>query len=67
MWMKTCRIDATVRKQTVVVLFPGEGISTAEAYRFLRAPRLTAIRARPTIVLVCEEAWGKARGCPPMI
>ena len=43
-------------RQTVVVLFPGEGIGTAEAYRLLRAPRLTAVRARPTIELFCGVA-----------
>jgi 4-diphosphocytidyl-2-C-methyl-D-erythritol kinase len=39
------------RRYAVLVLFPGEGMSTAEAYRRLRAPRLTALQARPTIEL----------------
>jgi 4-diphosphocytidyl-2-C-methyl-D-erythritol kinase len=40
----------------VVVLFPGEGMSTAEAYRLLRKPRLTVQNARPTIELFSAAA-----------
>jgi 4-diphosphocytidyl-2-C-methyl-D-erythritol kinase len=40
----------------VVILFPGEGMSTAEAYRLLRRPRLTAVGVRPNIELFCGHA-----------
>jgi 4-diphosphocytidyl-2-C-methyl-D-erythritol kinase len=46
-------------RQTVVVLFPGQGMNTAEAYRLLRAPRLTAVHARPTIELFCGGTMEK--------
>ena len=46
-------------RQSVVVLFPGEGVNTAEAYRLLRAPRLTAVHARPTIELFCGGTMEK--------
>ncbi len=36
-------------RRAVLILFPGEGMNTAEAYRLLRAPRLTAPGTRPTI------------------
>lgn len=40
-------------RRACLILFPGEGMNTAEAYRLLRAPRLTAERARPTIESFC--------------
>lgn len=40
-------------RRICVILFPGESMSTAGAYRLLRAPRLTAHRARPTIESFC--------------
>lgn len=39
-----------------VIVFPGAGMDTAEAYRRLRAPLLTASAARPTIELFCAQA-----------
>jgi 4-diphosphocytidyl-2-C-methyl-D-erythritol kinase len=43
-------------RRSVVILFPGDGMSTAEAYRLLQRPRLTASGARPTIELFCGRA-----------
>jgi len=47
-------------RRSVVILLPGEGMSTAEAYRLLdiaqRRPRLTGAIARPTIELFCGQA-----------
>jgi 4-diphosphocytidyl-2-C-methyl-D-erythritol kinase len=40
-------------RRWAIILFPGEGMSTVEAYRLLRRPRLTANLARPTIELFC--------------
>lgn len=40
-------------RRTCLVLFPGTGMNTVEAYRLLRAPRLTLLRARPTIESFC--------------
>jgi 4-diphosphocytidyl-2-C-methyl-D-erythritol kinase len=55
---------AEVPRQTVVALFPGEGVSTAEAYRLLQAPRLTAVLARPTIELFGGAAMGDGARLP---
>ncbi|MBI4480277.1 MAG: 4-(cytidine 5'-diphospho)-2-C-methyl-D-erythritol kinase [Acidobacteria bacterium] len=47
-------------RRSVVIVLPGKGMSTAEAYRLLdivrRRPRLTAAVARPTIELFCGQA-----------
>jgi 4-diphosphocytidyl-2-C-methyl-D-erythritol kinase len=40
-------------RRDVVILWPYEEMHTAEAYRLLRAPRLTAVRVRPTIESFC--------------
>jgi 4-diphosphocytidyl-2-C-methyl-D-erythritol kinase len=55
---------AELPRQTVVALFPGEGVSTAEAYRLLQAPRLTAVLARPTIELFGGAAMGDGARLP---
>lgn len=47
-------------RRWVVVLFPGEGMSTAAAYRLLRRPRLTVARARPTIEVFCGQMMASA-------
>jgi 4-diphosphocytidyl-2-C-methyl-D-erythritol kinase len=38
---------------SAVILFPGEGMNTAEAYGLLRRPRLTVSATQPTIELFC--------------
>ena len=47
-------------RRDVVVLWPYESMNTAEAYRLLRAPRLTAVRARPTIEWFCAGVMEKS-------
>lgn len=47
-------------RRSVVILFPGEGMQTAEAYRLLRRPRLTGSIARPTIELFCAQMFDVA-------
>ena len=46
-----------------VILFPGQGMDTAEAYRRLRLPLLTPLSAGPTIELFCskinEAGWNR--------
>ncbi|MBI3933682.1 MAG: 4-(cytidine 5'-diphospho)-2-C-methyl-D-erythritol kinase [Acidobacteria bacterium] len=55
-------------RQHVVILWPGEAMNTAEAYRLLDIardrPRLTAVRTRPTIELFCGQA---ARSAVPIL
>ena len=52
-------------RRHIVIFFPGEGMSTAEAYGLLRRPRLTAPSTQPTIgvaigsaiELFCGNVW----------
>jgi len=47
-------------RRSVVIVFPGEGMKTAEAYRLLRRPRLTGAIAHPTIELFCGQILNSA-------
>ena len=55
-------------RRYAVILFPGEGMNTAEAYRLLDSardrPRLTGHGVRPTIELFCGTAMDRADGRP---
>ena len=46
-------------RRHVAILFPGEGMSTAEAYGLLQRPRLTAPATQPTIDLAIESFCGR--------
>jgi 4-diphosphocytidyl-2-C-methyl-D-erythritol kinase len=50
----------------LVVLFPGVGMATAEAYRLLGRPRLTGPDARPTIESFCAAAMQAGNASAPL-
>jgi 4-diphosphocytidyl-2-C-methyl-D-erythritol kinase len=54
-------------RRSCVILFPGAGMDTAEAYRRLRRPWLTASSARPNIESFCSQANGDGGRAPGRI